>query len=59
MSKLFEEGDTAIIDLTEGTVTNKRTGETLHGNKLSAEMIDILKAGGIDGVLAAKGYIKK
>lgn len=58
-SKLFEEGDTAIIDLTEGTVTNKRTGETLHGNKLSAEMIDILKAGGIDGVLAAKGYIKK
>lgn len=59
VSKLFEEGDTAIIDLTEGTVTNKRTGETLHGNKLSAEMIDILKAGGIDGVLTAKGYIKK
>ncbi len=59
VSKLFQEGDIAIIDLSEGSVTNKRTGETLYGNKLSKEMIDILEAGGISGVLSAKGYMNK
>lgn len=57
VSKLFSEGDIAEIDLVEGTVTNKRTGQTLQGNRLSAEMVDILKAGGIEGVLVEKGYM--
>lgn len=59
VSKMFDEGDVAVIDFGEGSVTNKRTGETRYGNKLSKEMIEILEAGGIDGVLTAKGYIKK
>lgn len=59
VSEMFDEGDVAVIDFSEGSVANKRTGETRYGNKLSKAMIEILEAGGIDGVLAAKGYIKK
>ena len=59
VSEMFDEGDVAVLDFSEGSVTNKRTGETQYGNKLSKAMIEILEAGGIDGVLAAKGYMKK
>lgn len=54
---MFEEGDVAEVDLTEGTVKNMRTGEVRQGNKLSREMTEIIEAGGIEGVLIAKGYI--
>lgn len=54
---MFEEGDMAEIDLTAGTVKNLRTGEERKGNTLSPEMIEIIKADGIEGVLKAKGYI--
>ena len=54
---LFEEGDSAEIDFVRGTVKNLRTGEVREGNKLSKEMTEIIAAGGIEGVLIAKGYI--
>ena len=57
ITELLEEGDTAEIDLTGGTVKNLRTGEVRQGNKLSKEMTEIIEAGGIEGVLIAKGYI--
>lgn len=59
VSAMFEEGDIAEINFSEGAITNRRTGETRYGNRLSREMIEILEAGGIEGVLAAKGYMKK
>ena len=59
LTDLFEEGDMAELDLTEGTVTNLRTGAVCRGNKLSREMAEIIEAGGIEGVLIAKGYIPK
>lgn len=57
VTALFEEGDTAEIDFDQGTVKNLRTGEVRVGNKLSREMTEIIAAGGIEGVLIAKGYI--
>lgn len=54
----FEEGDEAQIDFGKGTVENLRTGEILTGHKLAAEMLDILEADGIEGVLKQKGYIR-
>ena len=57
VTDLFEEGDSAEIDFVRGTVKNLRTGEVREGNKLSKEMTEIIAAGGIEGVLIAKGYI--
>lgn len=59
VTAMFEEGDIAEVDLSEGTVKNQRTGETRSGNKLSREMMEIIEADGIEGVLVAKGYIPK
>ncbi|MCL1828390.1 MAG: 3-isopropylmalate dehydratase small subunit [Oscillospiraceae bacterium] len=56
---MFEEGDIAEVDYSEGAVKNLRTGETRRGNKLSGEMTEIIEAGGIEAVLTAKGYIPK
>ena len=58
ITKAFAEGDEAQIDFGKGTVTNLRTGEELTGNKLPKEMLDILEADGIEGVLKQKGYIR-
>lgn len=57
VTALFEEGDTAEVDLEAGTVKNLRTGAVAQGNRLSREMMEIIAAGGIEGVLKAKGYI--
>ena len=57
VSKMFEEGDIAEINMLEGTVTNLRTGETRTGNKLSKLMVDILLAGGIEELLIQEGYM--
>lgn len=59
ITEAFEEGDTAEIDYLKGTVTNLRTGACLKGNALSKELIEILLAGGIEGVLKKKGYIEE
>lgn len=57
VSKMFEEGDLAEVDYAEGTVRNLRTGELRRGNRFSKEMLENIKAGGIEGVLIARGYI--
>lgn len=57
VSEMFREGDTAEVDYAQGTVRNLRTGEVRSGNRLSKEMLENIKAGGIEGVLKARGYI--
>ena len=57
IAEMFEEGDTAEIDYDEGVVTNLRTGESRNAVKPAKVMLDIVAAGGIEGVLAEKGYI--
>lgn len=59
VSGMFEEGDIAEIDYAEGYVKNTRTGEIRYGNKMSKEMLEMIAAGGIEGVLEAKGYFDK
>lgn len=55
---MFEEGDIAEVDFVSGTIQNLRTKEIRNGNKLSREMIEIIQAGGIEGVLGQKGYLQ-
>ena len=55
---LFSEGELAEIDLLEGTVTNKSTGEHLIGKRISASMSEILEAGGIAELLRNEGYLE-
>ena len=57
VTSMFREGDLAEVDLAAGNIRNLRTGELRQGNRLSKEMIEIIEAGGIEGVLKAKGYI--
>ena len=57
LTKAFEEGDFAELDPADGSIRNLRTGQLLHGNKLSKSMIEMIDAGGIDGVLRAGGYL--
>lgn len=57
VAEMFQEGDIAELDLTEGMIKNTRTGEVRRGNSLSPAMIEIIEANGIEGVLKAKGYI--
>ena len=57
VSDAFEEGDEAEIDFGRGTIRNLRTGEVLAGSRLAKEMIEILDAGGIEGLLERKGYM--
>lgn len=57
VAEMFQEGDVAELDLTEGMIKNTRTGEVRRGNSLSPAMIEIIEANGIEGVLKAKGYI--
>lgn len=57
VTEMFEEGDLAEVDFDTCTVTNLRTGEVRQAAKLAQVMLDIINAGGIEGVLKAKGYI--
>ena len=47
ISKHVENGQTLCLDLTEGTVTVRETGETLRAEALSGKALEILEAGGI------------
>ena len=55
---MFEEGDMAVIDLLEGSVTNERTGEKKIGNPLSQTVVDIVNAGGLEELLIKEGYME-
>ena len=59
VSKAFEEGDIAVIDLLNGTIKNEQTEEVLHGNIISSSMERTLEAGGIEELLKRQGYIEE
>jgi 3-isopropylmalate/(R)-2-methylmalate dehydratase small subunit len=59
VSGIFDEGDTAVVDLLEGTVYNERSGAMLRGNKLSLSMAETLEAGGIEKLLVKRGYMSE
>jgi len=42
-----EPGDTLSVDLTEGTITNQRTGETFETTSFPAFIMDVIEAGGL------------
>jgi 3-isopropylmalate/(R)-2-methylmalate dehydratase small subunit len=56
---VFQEGDMAEVDYDRGVVRNLRSGETIASQPLARIMLDIIAAGGIEGVLAAQGYIEQ
>lgn len=58
VTDMFEEGDLAEVDFGEGYIKNIRTGEIRFGNKLTKEMLEIVDAGGIEGILVKKCYKK-
>jgi len=58
VSAMFEEGDIAAIDFTNGIVTNLRTGAQLRVAPLAQELIDIVREGGVIPMLVAGGYIE-
>ena len=57
-ASIFKEGETAVIDLLEGTVMNEITGKIIRGNPLSQSIIDIVKAGGLEELLIKEGYME-
>lgn len=59
VTEMFEEGDIAEVDYAKGSIRNLRTGEVRYGNHLSESMLESIAAGGIEGVLIARGYIPK
>ena len=59
VSALFNEGDTAIIDYAESTITNERTGESVSGRNLPSSLIQLTLSGGIVPLLRREGYLKE
>ncbi len=45
--KIFERFDPARIEMTQGTITNTRTGESVPFPPLPHHLIDLLEAGGL------------
>jgi 3-isopropylmalate/(R)-2-methylmalate dehydratase small subunit len=52
------EPDVVALDLTTGTVTNRRTGVTLAGSALPPELIAIIADGGLLPRLLRGGYVE-
>ncbi len=46
VSKLVKDGETVTINLEDGTLTIRGSGDILHGKSLPERMLDLLKAGG-------------
>ena len=57
VTKLFNEGEVAIIDFLEGSVMCEQTGEKIYGAPLSRSAADIVNAGGIEELLIKEGYM--
>ncbi|MFN8557211.1 MAG: 3-isopropylmalate dehydratase [Dehalococcoidia bacterium] len=57
VSEIFEEGDIAEINFSEGTVRNQRTGAVVRGTPLPRMLMDIVDAGGIEELLRKEGYL--
>ena len=58
VTTMFVEGDIAVIDFLEGSVSNERTGEVKYGAPLSQSVADIVNAGGIEELLIKEGYME-
>lgn len=50
ISKKVKDGDQIEVDISEGTVLIKRTGEKIQANKIGDHAMSILEAGGIKSV---------
>jgi len=46
VAKLVSDGETVIVDIVEGTLTVRSSGDVLHGKPLPSRMLNLLKEGG-------------
>jgi 3-isopropylmalate/(R)-2-methylmalate dehydratase small subunit len=53
----FEEGETAEVDWTGGSVRNVTTGASLQGTPVPVALQEIVLGGGVEGVLRSEGYL--
>jgi 3-isopropylmalate/(R)-2-methylmalate dehydratase small subunit len=58
VSKMFDEGDIAEVDVGRGHVKNVRTGETKVAVPLPRALIHIIESGGLLPLLIKEGYLK-
>ena len=58
VSRMFEEGDVAEVDVEGGRVKNLRTGETKIATPLPRALIRIIESGGLLPLLIKEGYLK-
>ena len=54
VSRIFEEGDTAQVDVEKATVRNATSGVEMAGDRLSEQMLEILSFGGILELMKAE-----
>jgi 3-isopropylmalate/(R)-2-methylmalate dehydratase small subunit len=54
ISSKVKDGDILDVNLAEGTVVNKTTGEPLQGQKISEYAMNILESGGIKPLMSKK-----
>ncbi len=45
-AKLVKDGDTVSVNLVEGTITIRRSGDVIHGKPLTGRILNLLSAGG-------------
>lgn len=57
VTQLFTEGDVAEVDWTTGDVRNTTTGATGQGAPIPPQLQDIIRGGGVEGVLRSEGYL--
>jgi 3-isopropylmalate/(R)-2-methylmalate dehydratase small subunit len=58
VSKMFDEGDIAEVDVGSGHVKNVRTGEAKAAVPLPQALIHIIESGGLLPLLMKEGYLK-
>ena len=58
VSRMFQEGDIAEVDVGVGHVRNLRTGETKVAVPLPQALIHIIESGGLLPLLMKEGYLK-
>jgi 3-isopropylmalate/(R)-2-methylmalate dehydratase small subunit len=46
IAKLVTDGQTVTVDISEGTLSVRSSGDIFHGNPLPGRMLDLLKEGG-------------
>ncbi|MGW4421414.1 LeuD/DmdB family oxidoreductase small subunit [Streptosporangium sp. NPDC004631] len=54
---MFTEGDEAVVDVTTGLLRNATTGAVAQAEAWAPELVTILRAGGLMGLLIAEGLI--